>query len=466
MALERACRGSFLILLRAAAMRVAKSTSPYEYEQYARIVGSRPETGMRFDFKPALMSINKQATRYRERDLPLYLGVRFLADAASMGLSVAVGWTVYGVSGSALALGIVGMVQFIPLFLLTLPAGEGCDRLSPRRILSAGLVIQGGCTLVLLVLAMSSSQALWSIYGVCAILSIARACVDPASQALLPFLVPADQLPRAIAWNSSVWQVAVITGPALGGLAAGCSPSAAYAGCGVAFLLAAVGVTALGARHTVPPTRATLRERISRMSEGVAFIRSHPIVLGALSLDLFAVLLGGATALLPIYARDILHVGATGAGLLRSAPAIGAVLTALIQARHPPDRRVGLKLLLAVSVFGSATLVFAFSNSFTVSLLALLVLGASDMVSVNIRASLVQFATPDALRGRVAAVNMLFIGTSSELGAFESGVAAALLGTVPAVALGGIATLVVVALWAWFFPALGRADRLRPEGSR
>lgn len=406
------------------------------------------------------MDANEQDTAYRERDLPLYLGARFLSEAAAMAQSVAIGWTVYRLSNAPLALGIVGIAQFLPMFLLTLPAGELCDRLSPRRILTAGLALQGLCAIAFLVLAIIPSLEPWPFYIVLLVFGAARAFADPAGQALLPFLVPAERLPRAIAYGSSSWQAAVIVGPALGGLAYGFGPAAAYGICCIGFTLAALSVAALGGRQAPLAANATLKDRASRVTEGIAFIWSQPIVLGAISLDLFAVLLGGATALLPIYARDILHVGSAGLGLLRSAPAVGAVLIALIQARHPPDRHVGLKLFASVAVFGCATLIFAFSASFVLSLAALVALGASDMVSVNIRSSLVQLTTPDSMRGRVSAVNMLFIGASGELGAFESGVAASLLGTVPAVAFGGVATLIIAAAWMKLFPALRRADRV------
>lgn len=407
-----------------------------------------------------MAAASEQGAQYRKWDLPLYLGVRFLAEQAALAQSVAIGWTVYSVSNEPLTLGIVGIVQFVPMFLLTLPAGELCDRLSPRRVLAAGLAVQSLCAFCFLVLMIVPSPALWPLYAVLLLFGAARAFADPAGQALLPFLVPVERLPRAIAWGSSAWQVAVIAGPALGGLAYAFGPTAAYGTCGAAFLVAVFGVATLGGRRMAPAESAMLKDRIARVVEGLVFVWSRPIVLAAISLDLFAVLLGGATALLPVYARDILHMGPIGLGLLRSAPAAGASLIALVQARHPPDRRIGLKLFAAVAVFGIATLIFAISVSFILSLAMLVILGASDMVSVNIRSSLVQLATPDAMRGRVSAVNMLFIGASSELGAFESGVTAALLGTIPAVALGGVGTLIVAAIWMGAFPALRRADRL------
>jgi MFS family permease len=421
----------------------------------------RVETGMASSAERT-MTAKEHSTIYPQHGLLIYLGVRFLSEAAALALSVAIGWTVYRLSNAPLALGIVGIVQFVPMFLLTLPAGELCDRLSPQRVLAAGLALQGLCAIAFLALALVPSPVLWPFYGVLLVFGVARAFADPAGQALLPFIMPAERLPRAIAWGSSAWQVAVITGPALGGLAYAIAPAVAYGLCAAGFLSAMLGVGTLGKRRRAPVETAKLKDRIMRVAEGIAFVRSHPIVLGAISLDLFAVLLGGATALMPIYARDILHVGPIGLGLLRSAPALGACLVALIQARYPPDRRVGVKLFAAVAVFGVATLIFALSTSFVLSLAALAVLGGSDMVSVNIRSSLVQLAIPDAIRGRVSAVNMLFIGASSELGAFESGVAAALLGTVPAVVLGGAGTLVVAAIWMAAFPSLRRADRLLP----
>lgn len=406
------------------------------------------------------MPLNGQRESYRGRDLPLYLAARFLSEAAALALSVAVGWTVYEVSHAPLALGIVGLVQFVPMFLLTLPAGEVCDRISPRPVFAAGLALEGLCAVAFLVQTMSPVPALWPFYAIVLAFGVARAFADPAGQALLPFLVPEERLPSAVAWSSSAWQVAVITGPALGGVAYAFGPAVAYGLCGAAYLSAILSLAALGGRRLAAAESATLKDRMARVIEGVAFVWSQPVVLGAISLDLFAVLLGGATALLPVYARDILHIGPAGLGVLRSAPAAGACLIALIQVCHPPERRAGLQLCAAVTIFGAATLIFAFSTSFALSVAALFILGASDMVSVNIRSSLVQLATPDAMRGRVSAINMLFIGASSELGAFESGVTAALLGTIPAVALGGLGTLAVAAIWMKAFPALMRVDRL------
>jgi MFS family permease len=393
--------------------------------------------------------------------LPVYLAIRFLSEMAAMALSVAIGWTVYRLSNAPLALGIVGIVQFFPMLLLTLPAGELSDRLSPRRVLAVGLVVQCLCSIAFLSLSITRAQVVWPFYVVLLMFGAARAFVEPAGQALLPSIVQAERLPKAIGWSSSVWQTAVIVGPVLGGLAFGFGEAFVYGMCGIGFIAAALGTTLLaGSRHSAPDIGGTIADRIARVCDGIAFIWSRPIVLGAISLDLFAVLFGGATTLLPIYARDILHVGPSGLGLLRSAPAIGACLIALLQTRYPPSRHVGLVLFAAVAVFGAATLVFAVSTSFVLSLVALFVLGVSDMVSVNIRMAMVQLATPEAMLGRVSAVNMLFVGASSELGSFESGLAAAFLGVVPAVALGGIGTLIVAAVWMVIFPALRTADRL------
>ena len=275
----------------------------------------------------------------------------------------------------------------------------------------------------------------------------------------MPFLVPPEKLPRAIALGSSVFQVGVIAGPAIGGFLYAWGPAAAYGACFASFALSAVGVAILGGRRR-PPDDAVLASRLERVKEGVRFVRSRPVVLGAISLDLFAVLLGGATALLPVFARDLLHVGPVGLGVLRSAPAVGAAAVALYLTYWPIQRKTGITMFVCVAVFGVATIVFGLSTSFYLSLFALAVLGASDQISVFIRSALVQYATPDAMRGRVSAVNMLFIGASNELGEFESGATAWLFGTVPAVVIGGIGTLVVVAIWMKLFPPLRTVDRL------
>ena len=398
------------------------------------------------------------ATVYRARDFNIFLGSRFLSTTAMMVQSVAVGWQVYAISHAPLALGLVGLCEFVPMFLLTLPAGDISDRVDQRFVLALSLVLEAVCGVLLIALTLSHPVEAWPFYAVMAVFGFARAFSGPAAQSLLPFVVPPERLPKAIAWSSSVFQVAVIAGPAIGGLLYALGPVAAYAVCATCFFLAGIAVSTLGGRRR--KDALSTAHALERVAEGVRFVRTRPVVLGAISLDLFAVLLGGATALLPIYARDILHVGPEGLGILRSAPAIGAAAVAILLGRRPLERNAGAMMFGAVAVFGIATIVFGVSTNFYLSLAALGVLGGSDMISVFIRHALVQYATPDAMRGRVSAVNMLFIGASNELGEFESGVTAALFGTVPAVIIGGIGTLVVVGVWMALFPPLRTVDRL------
>jgi MFS family permease len=393
--------------------------------------------------------------------LSIFLAVRFFSEIASLAQAVATGWTIYQLSNEPLALGLVGLVEFIPMALLMLPAGELCDRGDSRRILAAGLALQMLCAGGLCALTWIPGTRLWTFYPILVLAGVGRAFAEPASQAALPMLVPTERVSQAIAWNSSVWQVAVIAGPALGGLAYSVGPTQAFALCGAGFLAALLAIRTVGGRSSSPlPLSTTLGSRLIRIREGMRFIRSRPLLLSAISLDLVSVLLGGATALLPIYARDILNSGPVGLGLLRSAPAVGACLIALCHARHPPDRRVGFQLFISVVTFGFATIVFGLSRSLVLSLSALFVIGAADMVSVNIRSSLVQSATPDVLRGRVSAVNMLFVGTSSELGGFESGLVASLIGAVPCVVVGGVGVLLAAAIWARVFPSLRQVERI------
>ena len=412
------------------------------------------------------MRLRGAQAAYRRRDVPIFIAVRFFSEIAALAQAVAIGWTVYQLSHDPLALGLVGLAEFIPMALLMLPAGELCDRRDPRRILAAGLLLQVLCAGAFLALTMFPGTPLWAFYPILALSGIGRAFAEPAGQAVLPLLVPLERLSPAIALSSSVWQVAVITGPALGGLAYAAGPTEAYGLCAAGFLAAFLAVGAVGGRRSHAPLDVpTLAHRLIRMREGLRFIRSRPVLFGAISLDLVSVLLGGATALLPIYARDVLRSGPIGLGLLRSAPAVGACLIALYQARHPPDRRVGLQLFVSVAAFGLGTIAFGLSTSLPLSLSALFLIGAADMVSVNIRSALVQAATPDVLRGRVSAVNMLFVGTSNELGAFESGLVASLIGTVPCVVAGGVGVLLVAALWTRVFPSLRRADRIAPAST-
>ena len=382
-----------------------------------------------------------------------------LSRIAVLVQAVSVGWQVYDLTQSPLALGLVGLVEFVPMFLLALPAGELVDRFDPRRIITITSLLEAVSSGLLLVFVLSRATSVWPLYGIILLFGASRGFSGPATRSLLPFLVPPENLSRAIAWGSSALQLSIIAGPAFGGFAYAIGPAVAYGGALVASLLSAFGMLFLGGRRLTPDAAAPA-SRLERVREGINFVRSRPVVLGAISLDLFAVLLGGAVALLPIYARDILHVGPKGLGLLRSAPAFGAAVTALFLTRRPVERRVGYKMFGTVIIFGIGTIVFGISRNFGLSLAALAVTGAADQISVYIRSALVQFATPDAMRGRVSAVSTLFISASNELGGFESGVTAALFGTVPAVILGGVGTLIVVAIWMRLFPPLRTVDRM------
>lgn len=390
-------------------------------------------------------------------DFRSFLAARFLSSVALQMVGVAVGWQVYDLTGDPLHLGYVGLVQFVPAFACALPAGQVADRFDRRRVLLVCLGILTLAMLALLALTLAPQPSLTLLFCVLAVLGATRAFYQPASQSLAPLLVPAELFPRAVAWASSSWQVAVIAGPALGGLIYAFGVAVVYTVAAGLLALAALAVSRVSTRLQV---RAAMEPGLEGLFAGVRFVLARKDILGAVSLDLFAVLLGGATALLPIYAKDILHVGPVGLGLLRSAPAAGAALMALVLAHHPLTSRAGHKMFAAVGVFGLATIAFGLSTSFWLSLAALLVLGCADMISVVVRQTLVQIRTPDAMRGRVSAVNSVFIGASNELGEFESGVTAALFGIVPAVVIGGVGTLTVAALWAWRFPALRRVDRL------
>lgn len=381
---------------------------------------------------------------------------------ATQMLSVAVGWQVYEITGQALALGLSGLALFLPGFVLALPGGHLADLRDRRRIL---LVCHLGvtlCAVVLAVVSMKSGKSLAAIYGTLVVLGSIRAFSGPASQALMPNLVEKAQLERAVAFASSSWQLAMIAGPSLGGVfyaISGKASSVYWASAATSFA-AFFSVLMMGHDPNVSVGRSTGRATWSTLLAGIRYVWSDKPILGAISLDLFAVLLGGAVALLPIYARDMLHVGAWGFGILRSAPAIGAAVVALFLAWRPLRRRTGIIMFACVLLFGAATIVFGISRNFFVSLAALLILGAADMVSVVVRSTLIQIRTPDEMRGRVGAVNMVFIGASNELGEFESGVTAAWLGPELAVLVGGIGTCIVVLLWVVLFPALRKVDRL------
>ena len=396
------------------------------------------------------------------RRYAFYLASRLSLIVATQMLSVAVGWQVYEITGKALALGFSGLVLFVPGFLLALPGGHVADRRDRRKILLVCHLGVASCALVLALIAFRGTHGLLPIYAVLAVLGIIRAFSGPAGQALMPSLVERKDLERAVALGSSSWQLAMIAGPSIGGAlyAATGRAGVVYVGCTVMALFAFASVLAIGQPPTQPEARKREPATWNTLLAGLRYVWSNRPILGTISLDLFAVLLGGAVALLPIFARDLLHIGPWGLGILRSAPALGAATVAFLLASFPLRRRVGILMLACVMLFGLATIVFGTSRSFALSLVALVVLGAADMISVVIRSTLIQTRTPDEMRGRVGAVNLVFIGASNELGEFESGVTAAWLGPETAVVVGGIGTCVVVVLWAFLFPSLRKVDRL------
>ena len=372
--------------------------------------------------------------------------------------TVAVGWQMYDLTHDPFMLGMVGLVQFLPSITLLLMSGHVADRFDRRVVVRTCQALEAVIAISMAVASFSGWVTREHIFLFVAAIGACRAFETPTLQALLPSVVAPRQLPRAVALSSSAGQTAIIIGPALGGFAYVAGPGVVYAISAALFAIAAILVFTLKLRQAAQ--RMTAPASLKTLFAGFVYIRSHQVLLGAVSLDLFAVLLGGATALLPIYARDILHTGPWGLGLLRSSPALGALVTALWLARHPLNRRVGRVMFTAVAIFGLATMVFGISKWLPLSMAALVVLGASDMISVVVRQTLVQLDTPDDMRGRVGAVNSVFIGASNQLGEFESGVTAALLGPVGAVLLGGFGTLVVVAAWMRLFPALSGRDRL------
>ncbi|MEP7064040.1 MAG: MFS transporter [Betaproteobacteria bacterium] len=372
-------------------------------------------------------------------------------------LSVAVGWQVYMLTGSALDLGFVGLAQFAPSVALMLLVGHVADRFDRRKIIRACQWVEAGAITAIGVATLNGEVTEGMIFALVAAIGAARAFEFPTVQALLPFTVSARKLPRAVALSSTAGQAGIMLGPAMGGFLYVAGPSVVYVVCVVLFIVSSV---LLGWLEPVRAAAAHVGSQSRSVFAGIAFIRGKSPLLGAISLDLFAVLLGGATALLPIFARDILQTGPWGLGLLRSAPAVGALTTALWLARRPIQRHAGRKMFAGVAAYGIATIAFGLSAWFPLSLVALVLLGASDMMSVVVRQSLFQLRTPDHMRGRVAAVNSMFIGASNQLGEFESGLTAAWLGTVPAVLIGGAGTLFIAGLWMRLFPQLAHVDRL------
>jgi MFS family permease len=387
----------------------------------------------------------------------LFFWARSFSEFSYQIATVAVGWQVYALTHSAFALGMVGLVQFIPSVLLVFAAGHAADRYDRKRVVQVCQVVEGLTAAFLAWGNFAGWLNVPEIFAALAVFGTATAFESPAEAALLPGVTPEGMLQKGTALSSAGFQVAVISGPALGGLVYAVAPAVPYAVMAVFWFLAGILNGAIRLDRPVsaqdPPTRAAL-------FAGVDFVRRHPAILGTISLDLFAVLLGGATALMPIYARDILHTGPWGLGVLRAAPAVGALLMTAVLARHALHRRVGMRMFQAVIIFGLATVVFALSRLIWLSLLALVIMGAADMVSVVIRVSLVQLGTPDEMRGRVSAVNYLFVNASNQLGQFESGITAALFGVVPAAVLGGLGTITVAFLWMKLFPTLRNVERL------
>ena len=394
---------------------------------------------------------------FAHRPFQLYLWIRSFSRFSSQIAGVAVGWQIYEMTGSAFDLGMVGLVQFVPTAVLVFAAGHAADRYDRKRVLQLCQIVQGLTACFLAWGSIAGWLTVPEIFVALAVLGAVTAFEHPTAAALLPAVAPEGMVQRGTAVSTGVFQVATITGPALGGLAYGISPGAPYAIMAVFWLLAGILSGMLSLRGPVeakePPT-------LGALFAGVGFVRRNPAILGTISLDLFAVLLGGAVALLPIYARDILQTGPWGLGALRAAPAVGALLMTAVLARHAINRRVGMRMFQSVIVFGLATTVFALSYHVWLSLLALAIMGAADTVSVVIRFSLVQLATPDEMRGRVGAVNFLFINASNQLGQFESGVTAALFGAMPAAVLGGLGTVAVALIWMKLFPTLRHVERL------
>ncbi len=402
------------------------------------------------------MPSNNLSHLFSQRAFIRFWSARLAGVTANQMLMVAVAWHMYDMTSSAWDLGLVGLFQFVPALLMTLPAGHAADRWHRGRIFAGCMFAQGLVALLLVAATQGNFASRSLILAISVVLGVARAFQMPAQQALIPQLVPPALLQRAAALSSSGMQAAIICGPALGGVLYVYGATTVYLCC-VALLLAS-GLLTLAVRYAHQPSH--LAATWQTVLAGFSFVWQRKILLGATSLDLFAVLLGGATALLPMYARDILHTGPVGLGLLRAAPAAGALTMSLLLIRWPLRRHVGYKLLGAVALFGLATVVFGLSSHFGLSLLALTITGAADSISVVTRMTLVQLETPDAMRGRVSAVNSIFIGASNQLGEFESGATAALFGPVGSVVAGGIGTLLVAGLWLRLFPALAQRDRL------
>jgi MFS family permease len=389
---------------------------------------------------------------------------RFMTTLSWQMLAVAVGWHVYALTHDPLALGLVGLSEFLPFLLLVMVGGHVADHADRRDVLVIAWSIEALCIGILLWLTLAGGQAVWPIYLVIVAFGSTRAFYSPAMQALVPTLVPREEFPRAVALNSTLFQIASISGPAVGGALYLLGPSVVFGACLGLFVVTVLLVLTLGPHRAQRDQAAAPATDGHALLEGLRYVLHQRVVLGVISLDLFAVLFGGATALLPIYAAEVLHIGPVGLGVLRSAPSVGALLAAGILSLRPISRHAGAWMFGGVAVFGIATLIFGVSRSVPLSVAALLLLGCGDMVSVYVRGILVQLNTPDAIRGRVSAINSMFIGGSNELGEFESGATARWFGAVRAVLIGGALTLAVVGGWMGLFPELRKLDRLGSTG--
>ena len=401
--------------------------------------------------------VDRRYAAFRHGAFLRFWTARFLTTFAAQIVSVAVGWQVYDLTRDPFDLGLVGVIQFIPSLLLVLVTGATADRFGRRLIMGLSCFLEGFCALALLFLAFRGLTGPMPIFAVLALFGVARAFFGPASSSLVANVVPAEDFANAIAWNSSAWQTATIVGPVAGGLLYGVSPEAAYGTATIFMLMAGLLVLSIP-----KPAQRNAGEKptLETLFAGFGYIWREKIVLGAISLDLFAVLLSGAVALLPVYARDILELGPWGLGLLRAAPGFGAIAVAVWLAGHPIRDHAGIVMFVFVALFGAFTVAFGLSTLTWLSIAALALLGATDMVSVYIRETLIQLWTPDELRGRVNAVNMVFVGASNELGEFRAGMMAAAIGTVPAVVFGGVGAIAVAGLWAWLFPELRKVRHL------
>ncbi len=406
------------------------------------------------------MSISASGDRFaafRHRSYTLFFFSRFFSAFCIQIVSVSVGWQMYDETRNPLYLGLIGLFQFLPSLLLILVTGSVADRYNRRVIVAICMVIGALCSAALLVITITHSFTPWLVFAILIVFGIERAFMGPAVQSLGPNLVPEQDLPNAVAWNSSSWQTAAILGPVVGGLLYGASAIAAYSVALIFLIIAAVLVFMI----PKPPQRSAANKvDMDQILAGFRFIFGEKIVLGAISLDLFAVLLGGAVALMPIFARDILELGPWGLGMLRAAPGVGAIIVAVWLAFHPIRHHAGVAMFVGVALFGVGTLIFGMSATPWLSIAALMLMGASDMISVYVRETLIALWTPDEVRGRVNAVNMVFVGASNELGEFRAGTMAHFIGAVPAVVIGGVGTLAVAIIWSLGFPKLRKIDSL------